>query len=117
MELLTKLQIRQVGAWWLGWLVLYIILEGGRQLAKESLLSSSHSRHQHPTLTPDHTPALQPAGGSARTNEQAFAKAHSLGYPVMIRWGVMEGRGPHYQCGGVDELSGLMPFPLISTPM
>ena len=34
----------------------------------------------------------QPAGGSARTNEQAFAKAHSLGYPVMIR--------PSYVLGG-----------------
>ena len=34
----------------------------------------------------------QPAGGSARTNEQAIAKAHSLGYPVMIR--------PSYVLGG-----------------
>lgn len=34
----------------------------------------------------------QPAGGSARSEEQAFAKAHMLGYPVMIR--------PSYVLGG-----------------
>jgi carbamoyl-phosphate synthase large subunit len=34
----------------------------------------------------------QPAGGSARTNEQAIAKAHALGYPCMIR--------PSYVLGG-----------------
>lgn len=34
----------------------------------------------------------QPAGGSARSEEQAFAKAHALGYPVMIR--------PSYVLGG-----------------
>ena len=34
----------------------------------------------------------QPAGGQTRTNEQAFAKAHQLGYPVMIR--------PSYVLGG-----------------
>ena len=34
----------------------------------------------------------QPAGGSARTDQEAFDKAHSLGYPVMIR--------PSYVLGG-----------------
>jgi len=34
----------------------------------------------------------QPAGGSARTGDEAFAKAHQLGYPVMIR--------PSYVLGG-----------------
>lgn len=34
----------------------------------------------------------QPAGGSARSEEEAFEKAHKLGYPVMIR--------PSYVLGG-----------------
>lgn len=34
----------------------------------------------------------QPAGGSARSEAEAFDKAHKLGYPVMIR--------PSYVLGG-----------------
>jgi carbamoyl-phosphate synthase large subunit len=34
----------------------------------------------------------QPAGGSARSEAEAFDKAHDLGYPVMVR--------PSYVLGG-----------------
>jgi carbamoyl-phosphate synthase large subunit len=34
----------------------------------------------------------QPAGGSARSDDEAFSKAHELGYPVMVR--------PSYVLGG-----------------
>lgn len=34
----------------------------------------------------------QPAGGVARSESEAFDKAHSLGYPVMVR--------PSYVLGG-----------------
>jgi carbamoyl-phosphate synthase large subunit len=34
----------------------------------------------------------QPAGGSARSESEAFEKAHTLGYPVMVR--------PSYVLGG-----------------
>lgn len=40
----------------------------------------------HITLTPPTTPSARSnPGGSARSEEQALAQAHKLGYPVMIR--------------------------------
>lgn len=39
----------------------------------------------HITLTTRPPPARSTPGGSARSEEQALAQAHKLGYPVMIR--------------------------------